>query len=186
MKSRLPFTAHKNLKVINFLGGPGAGKSMTAAGLFYEMKRKHLKVELAHEWIKGEGVWEDRPALFGDQDYIFAHQHRIQRRLIGHDIEYLISDSPILLSMFYLPSDFPESFKPFVRDVFDSYNNLNIFIDRNPELPYTQEGRNESLEEAIQVDQNIRAYFDAEGIPRRHVLAGDDAVTMSMLAVLSS
>ena len=185
MQNRLPYTNHKDLTVINLLGGPGVGKSTTAAGLFYEMKKKHFKVELIHEWIKGEGVWEDRPALFGDQDYIFAHQHRLQRRLIGHDIEYVITDSPILLSLFYMPPDFPESFVPFVREVFDSYDNLNIFIDRNPEMLYTQEGRNENMDQAIQIDANIRAYFDNQGIDRCNVMAGDSAVIQALSAVRS-
>jgi hypothetical protein len=166
-------------------GGPGSGKSTTAAGLYHEMKKRHFKVELIPEWIKGEGVWENRASLFGDQDYIFAHQHRTQRRLIGHDIEYAITDSPILLSLFYMPSDFPHSFVPFVRDVFDSYDNLNIFIDRNPDLPYTQAGRNEDLEQATIVDNNIRKYFEDQGIDCCHVVAGDTAVIQALSAVFS-
>lgn len=185
MQNRLPYTDHNQLTIINMFGGPGSGKSTTAAGLFHEMKKRHFKVELIPEWIKGEGVWENRHALFGDQDYIFAHQHRTQRRLIGHDIEYAITDSPILLSLFYMPPDFPQSFRPFVRDVFNSYDNLNIFIDRNPELPYTQAGRNEDLEQAITVDKNIRTYFDDQGIDCCHVLAGDTAVIQALSAVLS-
>ena len=165
-------------------GGPGCGKSTTAAGLYHEMKKRHFKVELIPEWIKGEGVWEERSNLFGDQDYIFAHQHRTQRRLTSHDIDYAITDSPILLSLFYMPSDFPESFKPFVRDVFDTYDNLNIFLDRNPDLPYTLEGRNEDLDEAIQVDASIRAYFDEEGIKYNSIMAGDSAVEQALTAVL--
>lgn len=183
MQSRIPYTDHKQLTIINMFGGPGVSKSTTAAGLFHEMKKRHFKVELIPEWIKGEGVWENRASLFGDQDYIFAHQHRMQRRLIGHDIEYAITDSPILLSLFYMPPDFPESFRPFVREVFDSYDNLNIFIDRNPELPYTQAGRNENLDEAIQVDTNIRAYFRNEGIDSCNVLAGNSAVMLALSAV---
>jgi GTPase SAR1 family protein len=164
-------------------GGSGCGKSTTAAGLFHEMKKRNYKVELIPEWIKGEGVWENRTNLFGDQDYIFAHQHRTQRRLIGHDIEYAITDSPILLSLFYMPDDFPRSFEPFVRDVFDSYDNLNIFIDRNPELIYTQTGRNEDLAGAIQIDNNIRTYFEDQSIKCNHVLAGDSAVLQSLSAI---
>jgi adenylate kinase family enzyme len=41
-------------KYINIFGGPGAGKSTTAAALFAEMKRRGMNVELATE------VAEDR------------------------------------------------------------------------------------------------------------------------------
>ena len=39
-------------KVINLFGGPGAGKSTTAAGLFYEMKVRDIKCELVTEYAK--------------------------------------------------------------------------------------------------------------------------------------
>ena len=174
---------NKNLTIINFFGGPGATKSTTASGLFHEMKKRHDKVELISEWIKGEGVWERRHLLFGEQDYIFAHQHRSQRRLVGHDIEYAITDSPLLLGLFYLPPDFPSSFTQFARDISDTYNNINIFIDRNPDLPYVQEGRNEDLASAIQIDTNIRKYFDDHNIDKYHIQAGDDAVRQALLVV---
>ena len=39
-------------KIINLYGGPGVGKSTTAAGLFYKMKIAGYSCELAYEWIK--------------------------------------------------------------------------------------------------------------------------------------
>jgi len=39
-------------KVINLFAGPGAGKSTTAAGLFAEMKRANVDVELVTEYVK--------------------------------------------------------------------------------------------------------------------------------------
>ena len=34
------------MQIINIWGGPGVGKSTAAAGLFYEMKKLQLNVEL--------------------------------------------------------------------------------------------------------------------------------------------
>jgi hypothetical protein len=181
---RLTFAEHKKLTVVNMFAGPGCGKSTLSAGLFHEMKKQHYKVEMIPEWIKGEGIWENRSQLFGDQDYIFAHQHRMQRRLIGHDIDYVITDSPLMLGMFYLPKDFPQSFKPFMLDVVNSYDNLNIFIKRNDSLPYTREGRNQDLEEAIQIDDNIRNYFDVNDVKYCCVDVGDHAVSQTLSAVI--
>ena len=74
-----------------------------------------------------------------------------------------------------MPDDFPQSFRPFVRDVFDSYNNINIFIDRNPDLPYVQAGRNEDERQAIEIDNRIRQYFKGTNTFAYHVQAGKNA-----------
>lgn len=173
-KVRPSYADNKKLIVVNFFGGPGCGKSTTAAYLFGDMKCNNYKVELIHEVAK-DFVWEEWSHIFGEQDWIFAHQHRLTRRLIGHDIDYAVVDSSILLSLFYMPDDFPQSFRPFVRDVFDSYNNINIFLDRNPNLPYVQAGRNEDEQQAILIDQRIRQYFKETNTPHYNVLAGKTA-----------
>lgn len=173
-RQRMPWIDNKRLTIVNFFGGPGCGKSTTAAFLFGNMKVNNFKVELIHEVAK-DFVWEDWGHIFGEQDWIFAHQHRLTRRLIGHDIDYAVVDSSILLSLFYMPDDFPQSFRPFVRDVFDSYNNINIFIDRNPDLPYVQAGRNEDERQAIEIDNRIRQYFKDTNTFAYHVQAGKNA-----------
>ena len=89
------------MKVINLFGGPGVGKSTAAAGLFYEMKKRQLSVELVTEYAK-DMVWEKRWNILDDQLYILAKQHRRIARLAEHGIEYVITDSPISLGLVYL------------------------------------------------------------------------------------
>ncbi|TFG97417.1 hypothetical protein E4H12_08670 [Candidatus Thorarchaeota archaeon] len=156
--SRNLFTDNKKLTVINFFGGPGCGKSTTAAELFARMKKGGYKVELIHEVAK-DLIWEEAHHIFGEQDYIFALQHRLIRRLTRHDIDYAVVDCSILLGLFYYPWDFPPSFKQFVEDVFDSYDNINIFLDRSPDIEYVQAGRNETPEQALAKDNEMLDYF---------------------------
>lgn len=173
---RNSYLDNKKLTVINFFGGAGIGKSTTAAELFAKMKKKNYKVELVHEVAK-DYVWEQWDHIFGEQDYIFAHQNRLIRRLTMHDVDYAIVDSSILLSLFYMPWDFPQSFRSFVEDAFLTYDNINILLQRNPEIPYIQEGRNESPDQAKAVDEQIADYFRHRPIWNQHtVLAGDSAV----------
>ena len=49
---RPSYADNKKLTVVNFFGGPGCGKSTTAAFLFGHMKVSDYKVELIHEVAK--------------------------------------------------------------------------------------------------------------------------------------
>lgn len=169
-----PWADNMKLTVISFMGGPGIGKSTVAADVFSLMKRNKFKVEFLREIAK-DHVWERRDNIFREQDYIFAKQHRLQRRLVGHDIEYAVTDSSLLLGLFYTPEDMPPSFKTFVRDVYDSYTNLNIYLERNPNIEYVEAGRNQDLDGAIKLDKEVLSYLESENIPYHRVLSGADA-----------
>jgi len=178
----IPWNANSTLKVINLFGGPGVGKSTTAAELFSMMKKRGYKVELLHEVAK-DFVWENWNHIFREQDYIFAHQHRLQRRLVSHDIDYVIIDSSMLLGLFYLPNDFPASFAPFLREVFDSYTNINIYLNRTNAFDYVQEGRNQTQVQAEEIDRRILQYLEDEDLITGCVDAGDHAATNCLFVV---
>jgi hypothetical protein len=174
-----PWADNKSLTVINFFGGPGTGKSTTAAELYALMKKQHFKVELIHEVAK-DYVWERWSHIFREQDWIFAHQHRLQRRLVGHDIDYVILDSSLLLGIFYTADDFPPSFKTLVREVFDSYTNINFYLARSGEFDYVQAGRNQTLEQAQVVDTQVLNYLRDTNVPFYAVNAGDTAAIQTL------
>lgn len=145
--------------VINFFGGPGIGKSTTAAELFVQMKRERMNVELVTEYAK-DMVWEERSSIFEDQIYIFAKQNRRLKRLVGK-VEFIITDSPLLLGCVY-NSD--RDLKNLVVNTFDEYNNINFFLQRNVDN-YTEVGRNETLLEAIEKDNQLKAMLKEECVP---------------------
>lgn len=137
-------------KIINLFGGPGCGKSTSAAGLFYKMKNSGLSVELINEYAK-DLTWEERHGTLACQPYVFGKQLWKIQRLIGQ-VDYVITDSPLLLSVIYNTS-YPESFNLTVKSIFSSFDNLNFLLRRKKK--YVEVGRNQTEKEAIAIDGKI-------------------------------
>ena len=163
------------MKVINLFGGPGLGKSTTAAGLFYEMKKMGLEVELVQEYAK-DLVWERRHNLLQDQIYVFAKQQRRISRLQDHNMEWVITDSPIALGLIYLqPGVLSENFPNLVMEVFNSYHNYNFLLSRN--VAYNPVGRNQKTEdEARLFDDSIDKLLQKYNVEYSRVIGGEPAV----------
>jgi predicted ATPase len=153
------------MKVINFFGGPGAGKSTLAAAVFAELKFIGVNAELVTEFAK-DATWEGRGAkLFGAQEYIFAKQHLRLARLVG-EVDIVVTDSPIIMSTAYIPESFQmPSLKQTVYEAFSQYDNYNFVIHRADTKHYLQKGRTQTAEEAFQKDQEIRIMLHSFGIP---------------------
>ena len=148
--------------IINFFGGPGIGKSTQAAGLYSEMKKNHMDVELTFEFPKIV-AWEENYSAIKDQFYITANQHRNISRLYKK-VKYVIVDSPIILGMIYknryndtpeYPSMFyDETFDNFILTLFKKYNSLNILLKRD-DTTYDENGRLQDLQESKEIDEEI-------------------------------
>lgn len=155
--------------VVNFFGGPGAGKSTAAAGLFYELKKRWVSAELVTEFAK-ELVWEDSAHLLSRQHYVFATQENRLNRLVNK-VDVAITDSPLLLSAFYAPETYPLSFKQSVFDFFQFYRNINIFVERSHQ--YAAEGRLQNQDEADALANSMKDFLRDNGIPFYTVTAND-------------
>ncbi|WP_316196586.1 AAA family ATPase [Bradyrhizobium sp. SZCCHNS3053] len=138
--------------VINLIGGPGAGKSTTAAGLFFLMKSHGLRAELVTEYAK-ELVYDESWRTLKSQLHVLSEQERRQRRLVDK-VDYIITDAPLLTAMAYT-SD-PRDFLPVseaATTLFSTYNNVNFVIRRTK--PYAAYGRNQTEDEAKVLDQTL-------------------------------
>ena len=147
----------KDTLVVNLYGGPGSGKSTSAAGLFYLLKRQGVEAEIVTEYAK-DLVWEDSAHKLEYQIYVFAKQlHRVHR-LLGK-VDVVVSDSPTLLSLVYGSDQTSPEFKALVKSEHNKMNTFNVFTTRVK--PYNPNGRNETEEEAKIVDEKIRAVLPA-------------------------
>lgn len=143
--------------VVNFFAAPGSGKSTMSADLFAKLKWNDVDCELVSEYAK-DIVWDSNHETFKDQLYLFGQQHHRLFRLNGK-VDVIITDSPILLSVYYnslagTESKLPDSFNDFARDVHHKFNNFNVFITRKEK--YNPNGRNQKEEESDIMSNDIK------------------------------
>lgn len=154
--------------VINLWGGPGAGKSTLAAGIFYQLKISGANVELITEYAK-DMCYEERGNVLSDQNYIFAKQNRRLLRLLGKNIDFAVTDSPLPTGLLYTTDEyftkFP-SFESFVIESFNGYTNYNVVLNRVHK--YSPVGRIQSNEEeAIVYDKKLDVLLTKHNIDHK-------------------
>lgn len=152
-------------KYINLFGGPGVGKSTTAASLFVEMKKAGYKVELVTEVAK-DFVWEDRATTLSIQPYITIKQFRNLVRLKGK-VDYVITDAPILLGCVYADlyaSHLPASYKQFIIDLHNQELDPSVNIVLRRAFEYDSTGRYQNITEAEGIDLAIAEVLQSNGM----------------------
>lgn len=164
------------MRVINLVAGPGVGKSTTASGLFYNTKIRGVNAELVDEYAK-QLTWDERHNTLEDQLYILAKQNRKLVR-INEKVELAITDCPLLLGLVYAKSNYFTHFKPLVLELFNSYDNIVYYLERGFE--YSEVGRNQTLEEACRIDENLYGMLVENEVPFTMVPARDGYVSFIM------
>lgn len=135
--------------VTNLFGGPGTGKSTTAAGVFCALKRKGINCELVTEFAK-DLVWEKSYNLLPNQIWVFGVQHHRLWRLLGQ-VDVVVTDAPLLHSILYNQQS--ETLNQLVLAEHHKLNNLNIFLKRTK--PFVQTGRYHNEEQSQEIDEDI-------------------------------
>lgn len=157
-------------KIINLYGGPGSGKSTTAAGVFYHLKQAGINSEYVQEFAK-DLTWEERFTALQCQPYILGKQYYRLNRLLGK-VDIIVTDSPVLLSMYYNNLALPE-LDVLALALHNKFDNINYFLKRIK--PFMQAGRNQTKDEAVLADGGIKSLLDFNHIPYTEVVADDHA-----------
>lgn len=160
--------------VLNIYSGPGAFKSATAAGVFTLLKAHGIDCEMVYEFAK-DLVWEGSVTNFNDQTFILGNQHHRLWRL-DKKVEVIILDSPILFSIVYKPDTLGKEFIDNVLSIYNMYNNINIFLKRDLNTPFDNNGRNHNLKESIELDNEIKKVLKNYNIPFTKLNAGIDSI----------
>jgi len=171
-------------KIICLHGGPGSGKSTICAGLFYRLQINGFNCEMNREYVK-EWAWEGRNIHSGDQTYIFAKQSRGERMYIQQNVDFIITDSPLILTHFYgmLNDRYEREYNTSLMMLKNhheycknnGYKTEHFLLKRNNEN-YVQSGRYQTKTEAQNIDTEIKKLLDELNIKYTNVLANEQAV----------
>ena len=112
------------------------------------------------------------------QEYVFGKQsYRLAR--CRDDVDVIITDSPLPLGIIYNKNEaIAESYARLVMDVFNTYTNINFYINRVK--PYNPKGRNQTEEESDAIGPQILELYKTLGIPFEQV-NGDDEGYQSII-----
>ena len=150
----------KHTIVVNLIGGPGSGKSTTAAGLFYNLKKLGVNCEMALEYAKDK-VYEESFKTMDDQLYICGKQyHRMWR--LKNLVDVIITDSPLLLSIYYNKTK-SNYFEDLIVEQYNKFNNM-LYILKRDNIEFKQEGRIQNEEESKHIDMEVKNILDRNNI----------------------
>jgi hypothetical protein len=155
--------------VVNLLGEPGVGKSVTAAGLYYLLSINGHRSEVIPEVAKGY-AWDTpkdhtgksyKNPVFDQQVFLLGKQNRLLERVKGK-VDIAIMECPLILMDLYKPENYLKDFTNLVLEQFHRYNNFNIVIERNHN--YNPNGRLQNEEEAKEVKNKLISFLQQHNI----------------------
>lgn len=163
--------------LVNLSGGPGSGKSTTAAYIFAKVKLAGFKAELVGEEAR-DLIYNGSIPMLENQALILGQQWQRITRLQNHNADVAICDSPLSLSVLYsqkLP--YHTELTALVRKMESLLpHTYNIFVRRVK--PYNTFGRYQNEEQARELDQQALRLIS----PIHLSVTGDEAGAMKAAA----
>lgn len=156
--------------IINLYGGPGTGKSTSAAYLFYLLKAQGKDTELVREYVK-DWAWEGRSISTYDQIYLLGKQVR-RESMLYNKVDFIVTDAPIMLGIYYASRFSPLSVSEGVRAMTlayyrqaaeDGHIHHHVFLERTK--PYNQAGRYQTEDQAKNIDNGLYGMLGDLRIP---------------------
>jgi len=155
------------LKVINFIGAPGMGKSSLACLLYARMKMEHMSVELCREYAKYLVIAKREWQLLEEQLYLLAKQHH-ELFILRGQFEYAITDSPLILTSFYSNKDLtPASFETTVDEYNATFDNIYFFVRRaidDSGIIFENRGRRHNRCESLALEASMLKWLELKNV----------------------
>lgn len=178
----------KKTYVINMLSGPGSGKSTLAAELYVTMKKAGFNVEFLQEYAK-QLVWQKEYEILNDQYFVSKKYYESIKAMESH-VDFIILDSSLLNGLWYNRHN-PDNESNIQRTeqhilkYYSEFNNCLFFIKRGAYM-YEKEGRIQTEDESIQIDQEIRDLMAEKGFVYHEIDMKQDDTIECMLNVLNA
>lgn len=163
---------------INIYGAPGSGKSTMRSRLFYELKKRQLKVEEVVEYAK-ELTYDENFIQLSNQVLMLGKQFH-PHFVLDKKVDYVITDSPFVMGITYMNdklSYYPEA-KDLALSMNEHFKSLNFFIDRNHK--YQEFGRNQTEEESDEKAHEIIDFLNNNNIDFYRVQSGEDFIELAL------
>lgn len=142
--------------LLNLWGGPGIGKSTTAAGVFSGLKQRGVRAEYVQEYAK-DLTWEHDSARLTNQLLITGEQIQRTKRLLNQ-VQVIVTDSPVMLGCMYTTCKATqEAIREQYKYHFDGHTSLDILLKRKK--AWSCIGRNQTYDEAVEIDKRLAAQF---------------------------
>lgn len=165
------------MKIINLFGSPCSGKTTTALGLAHKMKLNGYNVEYIPEYARQIIYKEQFNILENHQIKIIADVDENLKNLDGK-VDYVIMDSPLILSLIYAKDDYYVNFNNLVLEIFNSFDNINIYLERN--FDYVQDkGRLHNEEQSDKIHNKLLKLLKEKNI--EHTIFSTDFKTSEKL-----
>jgi hypothetical protein len=140
--------------VINLYGGPGCGKSTTAALLYGGLKLAGANAELVREVAK-DYAWDGTHITPLIQREITTKQAYLETRLHGK-VDFIVTGAPVLLGLFYARKyGGAELVEGIVRAHYADSTAEHLHFNLCRTKPYNPKGRYQTEDEAKAFDGEI-------------------------------
>ena len=173
----------KTTTIISMYGGPGAGKSTSAAYLYYLLKAAGESVELVREYVKA-WAWEGRKINNYDAIYFLGKQVRHESMLFGK-VKWIVTDSPIFMNLYYATlyctPTITEGVKSAVlsfnkQTIEDGHKHHHVMLHRAHQ--YDPDGRYQTEAEALGIDVGVEKMLTDLNIDMFHCESSEDALKL--------
>lgn len=159
--------------VINLFGAAGSGKSTTAMGLTFYLRLLGYKTEYVTEYAK-DLVNEGSFNKLKHQLYVFAKQLKRMEVVADKGLDFIVTDSPIFLSLFY--GQKYDTAGPMLKELVCSYHNTfinyNVFLERA--VSYDPLLRVQSEEESDQDSKDLKDFLKKHSVVLNAVTTSEE------------
>lgn len=165
------------MKIFEFYGGPGSGKTTAASGCVSYFKQRGYDVEFSREFAQ-QVIYSQQEHLLDSQPIIAIGQYGQYYNMKCAGVPYCFSDSSITLSKFYGNDRDRQLLMPLLEQLETEFEIVRIFVERAK--PFKEFGRVHGEDESLHLDKQIKAAYNFD-----YICSGDEAGLLDVMRWLS-